>query len=119
MMIQCLARRGQRFGCHPIITSAARHIIGLIAHGAAAFHIETELEAARAKTRAPIERPFGLEIVPLQTHADAVEIAPELWPACGHLAPGPALGDCFVDHRANLTSGAGANASRVSPRRAR
>src|SRR5687767_1679941 len=70
------------------------------------------------KAQAPIERAAGPKIMPLDAHAQAIEIAPELPPAFGDALPRAALGLRFVarNHRANLTGVTGANASRVSLR---
>ena len=118
MMVSRVTGGSKRLVRHGVIAGAAANIIGPIADGAAAFQIETEFQTARAKTQTPVQSAFGLKIMPLQAHAETVEIAPELSPALRHFAPGPLFGDRFVarSHRANLTRVAGANASGVSLR---
>ena len=86
-----------------------------VADRAPAFHVQAELDAARMKAQAPIERPLRPEIVPFDADPEAVEIAIELPPTLRDRAPGAALRRRFIDgnHRANLTGVAAANASQV------
>src|SRR5256885_769795 len=117
MMIPRLARRGERLVRDGVISGAAGDVIRALANGAAARDVQTKLEAMRPKTQAPIQRALGPEVVPLQGHAEPVEIAPELAPALRDFTPG----DRFIvaNHRAKFTSGARANASEVSLRSTR
>src|SRR3954464_302329 len=117
MMVARLPRRRERLIFDGVKTGAPRNIIFLatIADRTAAFQVETEFNAARVEAQAPVERPARPEIVPLNAHAHAVEIAVKLAPALGDFTPGAALSGRFVgcNHRAKLTSGANGNASQV------
>src|SRR2546423_1922882 len=114
MMIARLPRGPERFVRDRVISSAARNIIGAATHRSATGDVQTKFQTARTETRSPIKRSLRPEIVPLQRHAEPVEIAPELAPALGHGAPGD--GFVVANHRAKFTGGEEANASEVSPR---
>ena len=59
---------------------------------AAAFEIQTKLEAARMKTASPIERTLCAKVMPLDSDAELIDIAVERAPPVFHLTPSLLLG---------------------------
>ena len=91
MMVIRLARGAQRLVADRIITGTARAVIvggaAAAADCAASVEVEAKLNAARAKTLRPIERPARFEIVPLDADPHLFEAAVELVPAVAHICP--------------------------------
>src|SRR4051794_26096360 len=96
VMVARLTRRAERFVPNRVVAGALRSVVGPISDHPAAFNVQAKLKTARTETDSPVERTLGPEIVPLQTDAEPVEVAPEWAPALRHVAPG----DRFViaDH---------------------
>src|SRR4029077_334832 len=96
MMIACPPRGGQRFVGNSVVTRVAREIITprltLRANCPATFKVQAKFQAARMKTAAPVQCSPGLEIVPLNTQTESVEIAVKLTPTGGEALPCAVLG---------------------------
>src|SRR4029434_8424783 len=105
MMVVRLSRGAQRLIADRIITGTARAVIVRRALSAAnrapSVEVEAKLNAARAKTLRPIERPASFEIVPLDADPHFLEATVELVPTVAHVCPSGFLWE-FTFHRSHF-----------------
>src|SRR5712691_11461080 len=99
MMVPSPAGSRQRLIRERVITSAAGNIISLgpVTDCTTPFHVQAEFDAARTKARSPIERPVCLEIVPLETDPEAIEVSIQLPPTLRNCTPGTPLCRRVID----------------------
>src|SRR5438270_10178306 len=79
-----------------VISRITRHIVALLSPNcpdrAMALQVQTKLEAARMKTRPPIDRTLRAKVMPFDCAAELIDIAIQWAPSIFYITPGIRFG---------------------------